>query len=241
MSKALDKFTKQQRLAEQLVKMSAELDQAKHQKKTKNRPVKNQSSSDGDEDCKALRRAGVVFCVAAWQAYAENVIKEVYEAVKSKMLSSNVDEISLLKKFFELNEELLEKRIKYFNTPDSKNLKDLFKDTLKINPNDFWRHAVMISNNGYKSRNTQEIMNFWVNVRHSVAHGSELPMDSRYGEKSVFNLDHKALEDCMKFFNTLAILTDKEINFYLEENFHVTLESTNSVPGATDKSPKKKT
>lgn len=82
MSKALDKFREQRELVDRLVSIC-------------------ESATDDNHD--ALSRAGVVFCVAFWQAYVENVIMEAYESIRSKIRSSDADEIALLKKFFKLN------------------------------------------------------------------------------------------------------------------------------------------
>lgn len=212
MSKSLDRFWEQQKLAERLVKIC---------------------ESDADDDHVALSRAGVVFCVASWQAYTENVVRESHDEIRSKISRSNVDEATLLNTFFRLNKELLEKRIKQFNTPSSQHVRELFEDTLGINPNEFWDNKAaknpgmaMVANNKVKIGNTQEILKFWINVRHSIAHGSDLPKDERYGRPKAFHLNHTEFKHCMHFFSALAKQTDAGLNSCLDRKFAVTLKNT---------------
>ena len=213
MSRALDTFWDQQQLADQLVK-------------------KCKSDSGGNEGHDALSRAAVVFCVAFWQAYVENVVIEAYEKIGSKIRSSNADETIILKKFIELNEKLLEDRIEFFNTPNSKNVRDLLKLTLNVNPNDFWTEGTMIidSKKGarsdakkYKGGSIQAELNSWLNVRHSIAHGDDQIKDIGDGTKMNFPLTDNDLRNCIDFFNFLAEHTDDGIDSHLKSEFNIAL------------------
>ena len=212
MSKALDKFREQQKLAERLVSIC-------------------ESDVGGDHD--ALSRAGVVFCVAFWQAYVENVIMEAYEIIRSKIRSSDADEIVLLKKFFELNKKLLEDRIEKFNTPKSRNVADLLKLTLKVNTTDIWEKDIAIVNSEdgakndkkkYKGGTIQNELNSWLNVRHSIAHGDDKIKDTGGDAEMKFPLKYDDLEDCINFFNFLAEHTDDGISSHLKSEFNITLK-----------------
>ena len=214
MSKALDKFTKQQRLALQLVEI-------------------HEAGPGGVKNREALNRAGVVFCVAFWQAYVENVVKEAYEEIESKTLSSNVDEATLLKEFFVLNKNLLEHRIESFNTPNSENVTKLLKLTLKVNPNDIWEKDIVImdSEKGAKNKpkkfkggTIQTELNSWLNVRHSIAHGDDQIRDRKDGTKMKFPLNYDDLKGCIDFFSLLAEHTDSGIDSQLRSKFNITLK-----------------
>lgn len=207
MSKALGRFREQQKLADQLVNIC-------------------ESDIDGDHD--ALSRAGVVFCVASWQAYVVNVIIEAHEEIKLKMRSLNADEVIFFADdYCELNETILKDRIKYFNTPNSENVTKLFKTTLAFDPKKYWNPQEMINDETMLGGSSvQAIMNFWLDVRHSIAHGSNLPKDRRRGPEKDFSFGHESLVKCVGFFTFLATQTDVGLNSYLAKKFDINLTRT---------------
>ena len=205
MSKALGRFREQQKLADQLVNIC-------------------ESDIGGDHD--ALSRAGVVFCVASWQAYVVNVIVEAHEEIRLKIRSLNADEVIFFADdYCELNETILKDRIKYFNTPNSENVTKLLKTTLAFDSIECWNSQKMIKDE-MKSmgNNIQTIMDSWLLVRHSIAHGFDLPKNRRRGPEKDFSFDHDSLVECVGFFTFLATQTDMELNSYLTKKFDINLE-----------------
>ena len=174
----------------------------------------------------ALSQAVVVFSVAAWQAYVENVIKEVYDEVKQNANIRDSDEKFWIKKVFNLNFKSTESRIERFSTPDSGNVIKLFRDCLGFDPSPYWKWKS--THKKWKGKNVLQITNFWLKVRHASAHGSALPKDIRNGagEGTIVNLDYFTLRDCKGHFRKLVMHTDKGITSYAESEFGVTLTTS---------------
>lgn len=124
-------------------------------------------------------------------------------------------------------------RIEKFNTPNSVNVADLLKLTLKVNPNEIWKKDIAIVNSKegakndakkYKGGTIQAELNSWLNVRHSIAHGDDKIKDTGGGTEMKFPLEYDDLKDCIDFFNFLAEHTDDGISSHLKSEFNITLK-----------------
>lgn len=174
----------------------------------------------------ALSQAAVVFSVAAWQAYVENVVKEVYDEVKQNANIRDSDEKFWINKVFNLNFKSTESRIERFSTPNSGNVIKLFRDCLGFDPSPYWKWES--TSKKWKGKDVLQITNFWLKVRHASAHGSALPKDIRNdaGEGKIVNLDYNTLQDCKNHFRKLVMNTDKGIISYAKSEFGVILASS---------------
>ena len=210
MSHALDTFTRQQVHVEQLIEV--------HE-------ANNQRQPSARRDYSGLNHAGVVFCVAFWQAYATNIVAEVYDEVDSLIKSPDSNIASWTKSVFELNKKSLKGR--RLNTPNSKNVINFFRDNIEFDPTKKWNVRERIDRKwNKKAYNISDRIDFWLNVRHAVAHGSDLPMDTRdkSAKNKKFNLTYSSFLECRDFFNFLVLTTDGDIISYVADKFDITLK-----------------
>ena len=212
MSRALDTFTRQQTHVEQLIEV--------HEANNRRKP-------SARRDYSALSHAGVVFCAAFWQAYATNVVAEVYDEVDSIIKNPDSNIASWNKSVFELNRKSLEGR--RLNTPNSRNVINFFKDTLGFNPAKKWDVKERVDGKWYAEEyGISDGIDFWLSVRHAVAHGFDLPMNtsSNSAKHKRFNLTYSSFLECRDFFNFLVITTDGDIISYVADKFDITLKSS---------------
>ena len=212
MSRALDTFTRQQAHIEQLIEV--------HEANNRRKP-------SARRDYSALSHAGVVFCVAFWQAYSTNVVAEVYDEVDSLIKNPDSNIASWNKSVFELNRKSLEGR--RLNTPNSRNVINFFRDTLGFNPAKKWdiekRTHQKWDEGAY---GISDRIDFWLSVRHAVAHGFELPLDTRSKatKNKKFNLTYHSFLECQNFFNFLVIATEVHLSYYVKDKFDITLKTS---------------
>lgn len=174
----------------------------------------------------ALNRAGVVFCVASWQSYVTNVTIEAYKEIDLQIMASENNVPPWVSNIFNTNRKSLEREIRRFNTPNAGNVREFFVNTLNFDPNDNW--GIKTKNDRkWRKNDISTILNFWLSVRHSIAHGSNLPEDTRNGpnKNKKFSITHQSLLDCRDFFDFLANITDDDINSYMEEKFSISMQN----------------
>lgn len=169
----------------------------------------------------ALSQAVVVFSVAAWQAYVENVIREIYQEIRLSINTNSSDDNFWMNQVFNLNFNSTESRIEGFSTPNSRKVIKLFRDCLGFDPSEHWKWE----NKKWKGKNVHQITDFWLKVRHASAHGSDLPEDIASGPNKgrTVNLDYYTLLDCKRHFMMLAKHTDRGITLHAKTEFGVIL------------------
>ena len=210
MSRALDTFTRQQAHVEQLIEV--------HEANNRRKP-------SARRDYSALSHAGVVFCVAFWQAYATNVVAEVYDEVDSLIKNPDSNIASWNKSVFELNRKSLEGR--RLNTPNSRNVINFFRETLGFDPAKKWDvEKRNLGKWGEGAHGISDRIDFWLSVRHAVAHGFELPLDTRRKstKDTKFNLTYPSFRECRNFFSFLVIATDEDLSYYVADKFDIALK-----------------
>ena len=171
----------------------------------------------------ALSQAVVVFSVAAWQAYAENVVKEIYDEVKMDLDINNTSDNLWVSQVFSLNFQSMRSRIQRFSTPSSRNVINLFRDCLGFDPSESWNWEE--KSEKWKGKRVTDITDFWLKVRHAAAHGSALPKDIRNGpgKGNEVKLDYYSLQDCKLHFRKLVMKTDKGVTSYARKEFKIDL------------------
>ena len=215
MSRARITYQTQQDLVSQLIEIH----------KASQPETKSRNKYSAQDKYYALSRAGVVFSVAAWQAYAENVVIEVYDKVEGEARQSDNCVLSWANRVLKINHLSLYETLKYFNTPNSENVRNLFKRTLDFDPHHVWNEWQHRSEE-WEAIKISKITDFWLDVRHTVAHGSSLPKDIRNGpnKNKEFNLNYFSLMDCRNHFNFLTDITDSAIHKHIQDNLNLTLE-----------------
>lgn len=159
----------------------------------------------------ALYRAGVVMTMAAWESYVEDLLIEGFTAISpptgaaSGALSTwklaQISAISAAKKF---------------NTPNAKNVTELFQQHLGIDVASSW--AVTASKKTYTSSDSQTRLNNWLDIRHKIAHGGALPTNLAWikSPTGTPRLTLALMNDARHFTHELAKATDSHVSSQLK-------------------------
>jgi len=176
----------------------------------------------------ALHRAGVVMTVAAWESYIEKVVMEGVDAIgrQAGLVAAAPPPVAAApplwaRHVFGLRHAELATSIKRFNTPNATNVRNLFLEALEFDPWPCWTWHV-----GPRQWNAEEMrrrLNSWLDVRHSVAHGFDLPQDVAWlrGPNGRPRLTLALVTECKAFFGRLVLLTDAEFAQHLHQRHGV--------------------
>jgi len=192
MSNAQSKFSEQIGLVDQLITIHGKL----------------QSGRGRRHEQDALHRAGVVLIVAAWQAYIEKLLLEGLDVISSSLRDPAAGTPAWTLQAFKMRRSQVEIFVKKFNTPNDTNARDLLLDALGFNPWPAWEWR-----RGRRQWDVKEVRkrtNAWVLVRHSIAHGFDLPDDVTWlrGRNGRARLTLRLLKECRSHFQHLVSKTD---------------------------------
>ncbi len=192
MSNALERFTNQLRLVDQLIAIHGKL----------------QTGRGRRHEQDALHRAGVVLTVAAWQAYVEKVLVEGLDAIGADLRNPAAPAPAWTIHTFQMRRAELLNMVKKFNTPDDVKVRDLFQNSLSFNPWPSWEWRQ--GPRQWDEREVRRRTNVWVLVRHSIAHGFDLPNDSDWlqDQQRRPRLTLGLMQECRRHFVHLASQTD---------------------------------
>ncbi len=145
----------------------------------------------------SLNRGIVVLTVAAWQAFLEDLVDEVLDAIAISSGDVGYDHYRILR--------IDAKRAaRFFSTPNAEKTRELLF-MVGLDP---WPHWRWQSGPEYVSETTaRERLNQWLQVRHAIAHGDDTLPDVSVltaltsGRRS---LERWNAERCMRFFTKLA-------------------------------------
>ena len=176
---------------------------------------KLQSGQGRRHEQDAIHRAGVVMTVAAWETYAEKVLLEAFAAlVASGAGGPNWARHILALKSIEVKEAAAD-----FHTPNGENVQRMFKRALEFDPIPSWNW-----NAPHRNWNPEEMktrLNAWVKIRHSVAHGGELPTNIqwiKHPATHIPRLNLTLLRECKRFFEHVVDQTDVAFGLCLQNH-----------------------
>lgn len=167
----------------------------------------------------AIHRAGVVLTVAAWQAYIEKVLNEGLLHIENHVTApvEGVAPPSWATSGFLVRKASIKKSISDFNTPNSENVRRLFKESLGFDPWPSWTWHV--SRRKWNSHTFCIRTNDWLKIRHAIAHGFDLPHDMSWIQRDngAARLTLGLLKECRKHFHFLASKTDQPFSDHLRD------------------------
>ena len=168
----------------------------------------------------SLNRGAVVFAVAAWQTYVEQLTLAILDALAPPAGDPTIGVYRLLA-------ANVRYQVKRLNVPNGGKTVDLLA-TVNFDPQPAWnynfdwerqrsaRHGSVREARTVNPQQTREELDSWVNVRHAIAHGVELPQDRRYRdlisgkEKGKPRLLRRNADRCLNFFEQLVAATGAE-------------------------------
>lgn len=154
----------------------------------------------------SLNRAIIVLTVAAWQAYVEALARAIFDSLGPPTDVTTPGRT--LAAIWEGRRAEVENMIDRYSTPNADNTLGLFR-AVGFHPEDSWTwgqgHGEM------KPGQIKDRLNRWVSIRHSIAHGSELPPAAEMlvtKNKSGLTIRLKDAEACLHFVERTAEATD---------------------------------
>lgn len=156
--------------------------------------------------------------VAAWESYIERVLLEAFASVVTNAAGGpNWARHILTLKSTEVKETTSD-----FHTPNGENVQRIFKRALEFDPIPSWTWNA--PNRNWDPEMMKTRLNAWVKIRHSVAHGSDLPdnipwIKPRGAQRPRLNLP--LLRECKKFFEHVAAQTDDAFRNWLQNHHGV--------------------
>lgn len=151
----------------------------------------------------SLHRAGVVMTVAAWESYVESVLREGMAALQPAAGAPAWARVVQQQAVVRANAEASQ-----LHTPNAENVRRLFETTIGYNPHPDWHWTATRRNWNVLQVTTR--LNEWLRIRHSVAHGGDLPPNLAWIQNPGGDprLTLPLLRDCATFFGRLVGATD---------------------------------
>jgi hypothetical protein len=170
----------------------------------------------------AIHRAGVVLIVAAWQSYVEKVAKEALGKVEAQV---SVDQDGRptpvwVRSTYKIREPAILKAIGDLNTPNSQNVWRLFQNSFGFDPRPSW--VWQSPRRNWNTRQFSAYTDDWLRIRHSIAHGNDLPDNLQWirgpaGPRLTLSL----LKECKRHFTELARRTDQSFIRFLRRQYGI--------------------
>jgi hypothetical protein len=144
--------------------------------------------------------------VAAWESYVEGLLKESFKALQPNA-GASVGERST----WALANTAAHLATKKFNTPNAKNVADLFEEHLGIAVMAAW--SVNTKTATYTSDQSKTRINQWLDIRHKIAHGGSLPSNITWilNPKNKPRLTLALMNEVKAFFHELAKSMDEHV------------------------------
>ena len=152
-----------------------------------------------------LNRSVVVITVAAWQAYVEDVARGIVETLKPAVGAAGYGTWQLVK-------AVTDGSVARFNTPNSTNTRNVLVN-VGFDPTTHWSWTAAPAS--LTPAQVSVLMGEWIRVRHTVAHGAELPPVSVLDRTAAGapTLTRRNAESCMRFFARVVSLTDIGVDY----------------------------
>ena len=157
-----------------------------------------------DDEIQVYYHAALAAYVAAWNAYIKNVVNDFYNVIPN------------LSPVYAIARQASQRSMARFNTPNWENTQRCLEQCTGYDPiNDWiWRRR------GMSSLQVRVRLNEIVEVRHSFAHGFDMPSNTwtqSLGKRG--HLTSKAIQDTEAFFKNLVNVTDRGMKTHIESTY----------------------
>ena len=147
--------------------------------------------------------------VAAWNAYIDNLVRNFYDMIADSA-NPKFDAIHTLAK------GTVENALTRFNTPNWENTRNIFNQYTGYDPINDWGRSQTNMNLEQVHQRLNEILR----VRHSLAHGSDMPAYNwTQSPSGRVRLTSKAIQEIEVFFKNLVNVTDNGIKAHIESTY----------------------
>lgn len=153
----------------------------------------------------AYYHAALAACVAGWDAYINNLVREFYQCIKDPLAPAFHAIVSI-------SEEQSEQALRRFNTPNAENTRKLLVGATGFDPINYW----IWPRRGMGGLQVRERMNQILKVRHSFAHGFSVPaFHWTQSPSGNVRLTSQSITDVEKFFIQIVASTDRGLSSHM--------------------------
>lgn len=164
------------------------------------------------DEIQVYYHASLAAHVAAWDAYINNLVRDFYAIIADPLNP-------IFNAVYTIAKEAAENALKRFNTPDSKNTRDLLVQCTGYNPTGDW----IWTQRRMTGLRVRERLNEILKVRHSFAHGFDMPdYDWTRSPGGKIRLTSKAIQETEAFFKNLVKVTDRGMKTHIESTYDLT-------------------
>lgn len=164
------------------------------------------------DEIKVFYHATLTAYVAAWNAYINNLVREFYNLI-SDPSNQIFDEV------YTIAQQAAENALTRFSTPNWENTRDILRRYTGYDPISDWGSSQRSMNLEQVRERLTEILK----VRHSFAHGSDMPAYNwTQSPSGRVRLTSKAIQDTEAFFKNLVNVTDKGMKTHIESTYNLT-------------------
>jgi len=164
------------------------------------------------DEIQVYYHAALTGYVATWNAYIDNLVRDFYDVI-ADAANPKFDAIHTLAM------SMTENALARFNTPNWENVRNLLNQYTGYDPINDWGVSQVSMNLEQVHQRLNEILR----VRHSFAHGSDMPAyvwtQSSSGR---IRLTSKSIQETEVFFKNLVKVTDKGMKTHIELTYGLT-------------------
>ena len=164
------------------------------------------------DEIQVFYHAALTAYVAAWNAYINNLVREFYILI-SDPSNQIFDEV------YTIAQQAAENALSRFSTPNWENTRDILSRYTGYDPITDWGSSQRSMNREQVRERLTEILK----VRHSFAHGSDMPAYNwTQSPSGRVRLTSKAIQGTEAFFKNLVKVTDKGMKTHTESTYNLT-------------------
>lgn len=161
------------------------------------------------EEVQVYYHAALAAYVAAWNAYISNLVRDFYTIIAD---ASNAGPQGV----YAIARQAAEKALERFNTPNWENTRNLLGQYTGYDPIDDW----VWHRRGMVGLEVRERLNEILQVRHSFAHGFDMPAYTwTLSPSGSIRLTSKAIQETEAFFKNLVNVTDKGMKTNIDQTY----------------------
>jgi hypothetical protein len=144
-----------------------------------------------DKNPESLKRSALVMALTAWETYVEDRFKELVDTNIMGIKGSPV---------YQYIDQKVNNDLRYFHTPNSKKVKDLFQPLLNEDITDYWQWE------GYEPSAAKKKLNEYIRLRGDVVHRAVTEKDQPHQVKK------DELQKCIRFLKSLTKTMDEHLD-----------------------------
>ena len=163
------------------------------------------------EEIQVYYHASLAAYVATWEAYISNLVRDFYDVITDSS-DPRFDAI------YRLARQAAERALERFNTPNWENTRNLLIQCTDYDPIGDWIWA----RRGMVGSQVHERLNEILQVRHSFAHGYDMPPYSwAQSPKGRVRLTSKVIQEIEAFFKNLVNVTDTGMTAHINQTYGI--------------------